>query len=53
MAAEKYAFQCSQCKALNYVKSKTRKPNAPKVTVRKFCRPCGRHTEHSETRLRR
>ncbi|MFQ6133563.1 MAG: 50S ribosomal protein L33 [Armatimonadota bacterium] len=53
MASEKYALQCSKCKALNYVKTKNRKPNAPKLVVKKFCRPCGGHTEHSETRLRR
>ena len=50
MPAEKYVLQCAECKSNNFVGEKTRKGNAPKLTLNKFCPPCGKHTKHVETR---
>jgi len=50
MPSEKFVFQCKECKASNYVTGKNRQNVRDRLTRKKFCSTCGRHTEHSETR---
>jgi len=50
MPSEKFVFQCKECKANNYVTAKNRQNVRDRLTRRKFCPPCGRHTEHTESR---
>ena len=50
MPAEKFVFQCKECKANNYVTAKNRQNTRDRLTRKKFCPPCGRHTEHTEAR---
>jgi large subunit ribosomal protein L33 len=53
MPTDKFILACGECKAHNYVFAKNRKSNPDKLKIKKFCRPCGKHTEHTETRLRK
>ena len=53
MPQTKFVMECSDCKDHNYVTSKNRTNVTEKLKLNKFCRPCGKHTEHAETRLRK
>ncbi len=53
MPTEKFVLVCSKCKGQNYVIAKNRRSNPDKLKLKKFCRSCGKHTEHTETRLRK
>ncbi|MGQ9730961.1 MAG: 50S ribosomal protein L33 [Candidatus Zipacnadales bacterium] len=50
MPSEKFVFQCKECKSNNYVTAKNRQNVRDRLTRKKYCPPCGRHTEHIETR---
>jgi large subunit ribosomal protein L33 len=45
---------CGDCKSRNYNTTKNPKSasggQAKKLELRKFCRKCGKHTAHKETR---
>ncbi len=41
---------CEECKRRNYQTMKSRRNTPDRVELRKFCRWCGRHTPHKETR---
>jgi large subunit ribosomal protein L33 len=41
---------CNECKRRNYTTVKNKRNNPDRVELRKFCRWCGRHTSHRETR---
>ena len=43
-------FECSQCKRRNYTSQKNRHNNRERMELRKYCRWCGGHTQHRETR---
>ena len=49
--ADQFWLACSKCKSLNYVAAKNRSKRE-KISLKKFCKACGKHTEHAETRLR-
>jgi len=50
--AEKFWFACSVCKSYNYVGERNKAAQREKLKLKKFCRTCGKHTEHLESRLR-
>jgi large subunit ribosomal protein L33 len=50
MPAERFAFQCSECKASNYVSTRNRQANRERLKRKKYCSTCRRHTEHTESR---
>jgi len=50
--AEQFWFACKECKSLNYVGAKNKSKQREKMSLKKFCKPCGKHTSHVETRLR-
>jgi large subunit ribosomal protein L33 len=41
---------CEDCKRRNYQTRKNRRNDPERIGMRKFCRWCGRHTPHKETR---
>jgi large subunit ribosomal protein L33 len=41
---------CEDCKRRNYQTDKNRRNDPERIELRKFCRWCGRHTAHKETR---
>lgn len=41
---------CEECKRRNYQTNKSRRNTPDRIEMRKFCRWCGRHTPHKETR---
>jgi len=53
MPATKVILRCTECREQNYYTEKNRQNVSDKLKLRKFCKRCGRHTEHEETRLKR
>jgi large subunit ribosomal protein L33 len=41
---------CEDCKRRNYQTSKNKQNDRDRVALRKYCRWCGHHTQHRETR---
>ena len=41
---------CEECKRRNYQTNKSRRNSPDRIELRKYCRWCGRHTPHKETR---
>jgi large subunit ribosomal protein L33 len=44
---------CEECKRRNYQTNKSKRNNPDRITLRKYCRFCRRHTSHRETRAPR
>jgi large subunit ribosomal protein L33 len=42
---------CTECKERNYTTSKNKKNDPDRLTLRKFCRRCGKHTSHREAKV--
>ncbi len=53
MPQTKFVMECSVCKTYGYVTSKNRQNVTDKLSLSKYCRKCGKHTPHNETRLRK
>jgi large subunit ribosomal protein L33 len=41
---------CTDCKRRNYQTMKSKRNTTERVELRKYCRWCGAHTAHRETR---
>jgi len=41
---------CEECKHRNYQTNKSKRNNPDRITLRKYCRWCRKHTSHRETR---
>src|SRR6266508_6991968 len=41
---------CEECKRRNYQTEKSKRNDPDRIELRKYCRWCGRHTPHKETR---
>jgi large subunit ribosomal protein L33 len=41
---------CEECKVRNYSATKNRRTHSERVTYKKYCRSCRKHTPHKETR---
>ncbi|MCB9010395.1 MAG: 50S ribosomal protein L33 [Actinobacteria bacterium] len=41
---------CQECKRRNYQTNKSRRNTPDRIELSKYCRWCGRHTAHRETR---
>jgi large subunit ribosomal protein L33 len=41
---------CEECKRRNYQTDKNRRNDPDRIEMRKYCRWCGHHTAHKETR---
>ena len=44
-------FECSECKARNYVTAKNPTENKEKLERSKFCNKCRKHTLHKEVKI--
>ncbi|GEK07705.1 50S ribosomal protein L33 [Schleiferilactobacillus harbinensis] len=49
MAVRKVALACSVCGSRNYMVAE-KKDRTERLTLRKFCKHCGKYTIHRETR---
>jgi large subunit ribosomal protein L33 len=47
---EQVTLACEKCKRRNYTTMKNRRLHPDRVEYKKFCRWCGEHTLHKETR---
>ena len=43
-------LECQECKRRNYQTQKSKRNNPDRIELRKYCRWCGKHTPHKETR---
>lgn len=50
MPREMITLACTGCKRRNYTTSKNRKAQTGRLEIKKFCRWCGRHLLHRETK---
>ncbi len=41
---------CTECKRRNYQTTKSKRNDPDRIEFKKFCRWCGHHTPHRETR---
>jgi large subunit ribosomal protein L33 len=41
---------CTECKRRNYQTNKSKRNSPDRLEMKKFCRWCGKHTLHRETR---
>jgi large subunit ribosomal protein L33 len=44
------SLECPECKRRNYSTRKNRRNSPEKLTLKKYCRFCRRHTDHKETK---
>ncbi|OGG18382.1 50S ribosomal protein L33 [Candidatus Gottesmanbacteria bacterium RIFCSPHIGHO2_01_FULL_47_48] len=47
-ATIKFGLVCTVCGSRNYVTSKNKLENKDKLTLKKYCRHCRKHTDHKE-----
>ncbi|MDD3303807.1 MAG: 50S ribosomal protein L33 [Clostridia bacterium] len=47
---ENITLACTDCKQRNYETSKNKRNNPDRIEVEKFCKFCGKHTTHKETK---
>lgn len=50
MMNQKIALACSQCQSRNYTTTKNRLTTPERLEIKKFCKKCGKHTLHRETK---
>jgi len=43
------AFKCNDCNSQNYISQKNRANTTDKLTLKKYCKRCRKHTKHKET----
>lgn len=41
---------CQECKRRNYTSMKNKRNDPERIELRKFCKWCGSHTPHKETK---
>jgi large subunit ribosomal protein L33 len=46
----KITLACTVCKNRNYTTTKNKRNDPDRIELKKYCRWCGRHTSHRETR---
>ncbi|TQS76090.1 50S ribosomal protein L33 [Ornithinibacillus gellani] len=47
---KKVSLACSVCSSRNYTTTKNLSANPERMEVRKYCKTCGQHTIHRETK---
>lgn len=47
---EKVILVCSECLSRNYSIPKNKRVNVERLELNKFCKKCGKHTLHKETK---
>jgi len=43
-------LECTECKRVNYNSHKNKKTIKERLAISKFCKACGKHTAHKETK---
>jgi len=43
-------MECTECRERNYTTEKSRRNDPQRIELQKFCRRCGKHTLHRETK---
>jgi len=43
-------LECAECKNRNYSTEKNKKNDPDRIELKKYCRFCGKHTVHKETK---
>ncbi len=47
---ENITMACTECKQRNYETQKNKRNDPDRIEERKFCKFCGKHTVHKETK---
>lgn len=47
---ENVTIACTECKQRNYETTKNKRNNPDRIEVQKYCKFCGKHTTHKETK---
>ena len=47
---QKVILVCSECLPRNYSITKNKRLNVERLELRKYCKKCGKHTLHKETK---
>lgn len=47
---DKVKLACSECKQRNYDTKKNKRNTTERIELRKYCKFCGKHTIHKETK---
>ncbi|HEY8444538.1 MAG TPA: 50S ribosomal protein L33 [Bacilli bacterium] len=47
---EKVILICEECLSRNYTTKKNKLLNPERIVVKKYCKKCGKHTIHKETK---
>lgn len=47
---ENITIACTECKQRNYETSKNKRNNPDRIEMTKYCKFCGKHTVHKETK---
>lgn len=47
---QKVILVCSECFSRNYTTNKTAKAQGSRLEFNKYCKKCGKHTLHKETK---
>ena len=47
---DKVVLACEVCKQRNYDTMKNKKNDPDRITMKKYCKFCGKHTDHKETK---
>jgi large subunit ribosomal protein L33 len=50
MPRENITLECTECRNRNYVTTKNKRKHPERVEWKKFCRRCGSHKLHKETK---
>ncbi|MFA9556458.1 50S ribosomal protein L33 [Evansella sp. AB-rgal1] len=48
--SQKAVLSCDVCKSRNYSTTKTEQNRTTRLQMNKFCKTCGKHTAHVETK---
>lgn len=48
--AEKVVLVCTECLSRNYTTEKNKQTQASRLSLKKYCPKCGKHTLHQETK---
>ena len=46
----KITLECTECKPRNYDTKKNKKKHPDRMEMNKYCKFCGKHTAHKETK---
>ncbi|MGI6077956.1 MAG: 50S ribosomal protein L33 [Fastidiosipilaceae bacterium] len=49
-ARERIILACEECKQRNYITKKNKNNTKDRLSIKKYCKFCNKHTEHKETK---